>query len=82
MTIAVSVARAVDEAKHARDVELVVVAGGLARRHPAMVDLIAAELPARRVEPSAAPPAAKSAAAWGLRRLVELQDSIAEKGRT
>lgn len=45
---------------------LVVVAGGLVRRHPHVVDLIARALPDRNVEPSAAPAAAKSAAAWGL----------------
>lgn len=48
---------------------LVVVAGGLARRHPRLLDLIAAALPDRDVEPSAAPPEAKSAAAWGLLHL-------------
>lgn len=47
---------------------LVVVAGGLARRYPAIIDAVAAALPGRRVEPSGAPPEAKSAAAWGLVR--------------
>jgi predicted NBD/HSP70 family sugar kinase len=45
---------------------LVVVAGGLARRHPALVDAIAAALPDRQVQRSAAPGSVKSAAAWGL----------------
>lgn len=48
---------------------LVVVAGGLARRHPHLIELIAAALPDRDVEHSAAPPEAKSAAAWGLLHL-------------
>jgi predicted NBD/HSP70 family sugar kinase len=45
---------------------LVVVAGGLARRHPAVVEAVRAALPDRVVEASAAPPSVKSAAAWGL----------------
>lgn len=45
---------------------LVVVAGGLARRHPGLVAALAAALPDRDVEPSAAPAAVKSATAWGL----------------
>lgn len=51
---------------------LVVVAGGLASRHPQLLELIAAALPDRDVEPSAAPPEAKSAAAWGLLHLHRL----------
>ena len=50
--------------------ELVVVGGGMARAHPALLASIADHLPGRRVEPSAAPAEAKSAAAWGLRQLV------------
>ena len=45
---------------------LLVVAGGLPRRHPALVEAIRAALPDRVVEPSAAPAGVKSAAAWGL----------------
>lgn len=45
---------------------LVVVTGGLARRHPALVAALAGELAERTVEPSAAPDGVKSAAAWGL----------------
>lgn len=45
---------------------LVVVAGGLARRHPQLVAAVAAALPERTVEATAAPAAMKSAAAWGL----------------
>lgn len=45
---------------------LVVVAGGLARRHPGLVAALAAALPDRDVQPSAAPAAVKSATAWGL----------------
>ncbi|MDQ1711191.1 MAG: glucokinase [Frankiaceae bacterium] len=48
---------------------LVVVGGGLARRHPEVVALVAAALPDRTVEPSAAPDTVKSAAAWGLAHL-------------
>jgi predicted NBD/HSP70 family sugar kinase len=48
------------------DLTLVVVAGGLARRHPDLVTAIAVALPERRVEASAAPAEVKSAAAWGL----------------
>ncbi|MCU1672581.1 MAG: xylose repressor [Frankiales bacterium] len=45
---------------------LVVVAGGLSRRHPGLVQAVAGALPDRLVEASAAPAGAKSAAAWGL----------------
>lgn len=47
---------------------LVVVAGGMSRRHPDLVAAIARALPERAVEPSAAPGGVKSAAAWGLAR--------------
>jgi kanosamine 6-kinase len=47
---------------------LVVVGGGLARRYPSIISAVASALPSRRVEPSAAPPEVKSAAAWGLIR--------------
>jgi predicted NBD/HSP70 family sugar kinase len=63
--VAKSVAAAV-AAEPRADVELVVVAGGLAARYPALVDLIGKHLPSHRVEPTAAPPDAKSASAWGL----------------
>jgi predicted NBD/HSP70 family sugar kinase len=46
--------------------QLVVVGGGLARRHPGLVEAVRAALPDRTVEASAAPPGVKSAAAWGL----------------
>lgn len=46
--------------------ELVVLGGGLIRRHPAVVAAVAHALPHRTVEPSCAPSEAKSAAAWGL----------------
>lgn len=45
---------------------LVVVGGGIARKYPEIVDLMAPELDGLRVEPSRAPSDAKSAAAWGL----------------
>jgi predicted NBD/HSP70 family sugar kinase len=47
----------------------IVIGGGVARRHPALVELVAERLGNRSVEPTAAPPEAKSAAAWGLLRL-------------
>jgi predicted NBD/HSP70 family sugar kinase len=49
----------------------VVVGGGITRRYPQLVRLLADRLPERRVEASLAPARAKSAAAWGLRRLVD-----------
>lgn len=48
---------------------LVVVAGGMARRHPGIVEAVARNLPGRIVEASAAPDGVKSAAAWGLAHL-------------
>ena len=50
--------------------DLIVISGGLARRHPSVVSTVASLLPDRTVEASAAPAEAKSAAAWGLRRAV------------
>ncbi len=64
-TIAAALARAVRD-EPLSTASLVVVAGGLARRHPALVDAVALALPERLVEPSAAPPEVKSATAWGL----------------
>jgi predicted NBD/HSP70 family sugar kinase len=49
---------------------LVVVGGGIARRYPELVDLIAENLDGIRVEPSRAPLQAKSAAPWGLLYMV------------
>lgn len=48
---------------------LVVLAGGLTARHPALVDLLAQRLPGRHVVGTAAT-GTKSAAAWGLRHLL------------
>jgi predicted NBD/HSP70 family sugar kinase len=45
---------------------LVVLAGGLPRRHPGLVEALRAALPDHVVEASAAPAGVKSAAAWGL----------------
>ena len=45
---------------------LVVLAGGLPRRHAGLVEALRTALPDRVVEPSAAPSGVKSAAAWGL----------------
>jgi len=78
-TIAHAVGRAVASEPAAVGARVVVVGGGMAQRHPHLVELIAAALPNRRVEPSAAPAAAKSAAAWGLRRLAaRAPDTVAE----
>jgi predicted NBD/HSP70 family sugar kinase len=63
--VAAAVAAAV-RAEPLATAQLVVVAGGLARRHPAIVDAVGAALPDRVVQPSAAPDDVKSAAAWGL----------------
>jgi predicted NBD/HSP70 family sugar kinase len=57
--------------------DLVVVAGGLARRYPAVVTALAKALPDKVVEPSAAPPSVKSAAAWGLALAFERADAVA-----
>lgn len=46
---------------------LVVVGGGIPRRYPVLVDLIALKLGDPSVEATRAPAAAKSAAAWGVR---------------
>jgi glucokinase len=48
------------------DTGLVVVAGGIAARHPELVTQIAADLDDRTVVGTAAPAGAKSASAWGL----------------
>jgi len=45
---------------------VVVIGGGIPRRYPVLIDLVAARLH-RDVQRSAAPDGAKSAAAWGLR---------------
>ena len=63
--VAAAVAAAV-RAEPLATAALVVVAGGLARRHPALVEAIGAALPDLVVEPTAAPGDVKSAAAWGL----------------
>jgi predicted NBD/HSP70 family sugar kinase len=50
----------------ASGVPLVVIGGGIARRYPRLVDMTRAHLNGLEVEPTQAPPEAKSAAAWGL----------------
>jgi predicted NBD/HSP70 family sugar kinase len=45
---------------------LVVLAGGITRRHPDLIAMLAGCLPGWEVEGSASPDGAKSAAAWGL----------------
>ncbi len=52
---------------------VVVVAGGIAALYPALTDGIAAALPERTVVASSRPAGAKSAAGWGVRRLLERQ---------
>jgi predicted NBD/HSP70 family sugar kinase len=54
--------------------DTVVLAGGIVRRHPAVVELVSTALPERLVVRSAAHPDAKSAAAWGLQALVAAAD--------
>lgn len=49
----------------------IVLGGGIARRYPKLVELIADELPHRHIEPSLVPHDAKSAAAWGLRHALQ-----------
>jgi len=56
---------------------LVVVAGGLARRYPAVVAALAKALPDKVVEASAAPLSVKSAAAWGLALAYEQAELLA-----
>jgi predicted NBD/HSP70 family sugar kinase len=67
---AAAVAAAVAAEPAARDATMVVVAGGIARRYPRLVSLIGESLASRRIVATAAPQWAKSAAPWGLRRLV------------
>lgn len=75
--LAAAVARAV-RLEPLADPPLVVVAGGLARRYPAVVDALAAELPDRDVQPTAAAPSLKSAAAYGLAvAYAQLQEQVA-----
>jgi predicted NBD/HSP70 family sugar kinase len=62
-----AIAVAIRQEPHATP-ELVVVAGGLTRRHPSLVSLLSVALPERRVCGTAVPES-KSAAAWGLRHL-------------
>ncbi len=66
-----AIARALAEAVEAEPLavpDLVVLAGGLTNNYPELVALLAAELPQRTVEATAARDT-KSAAAWGLRHL-------------
>jgi predicted NBD/HSP70 family sugar kinase len=65
--LAAALARAVDDEPLASPA-LVVIGGGLARRYPELVTAVGRELAGRTVEPTRAPPEAKSAAAWGLVR--------------
>jgi predicted NBD/HSP70 family sugar kinase len=65
--VAAAIARAVDDEPLAV-AALVVVTGGLARRHPGLVEAVREALPDRTVEGSAAPATVKSASAWGLAR--------------
>jgi predicted NBD/HSP70 family sugar kinase len=76
--MAEALACAIDEERLATP-DLVVVSGGLARRYPHVVTELARGLPRRQVEASAAPPGAKSAAAWGLAHAA-LEAGIAPAG--
>ena len=64
--VADALARALDEDPRC-DVGLVVLGGGIVGSHPDLIELLDARLGGARVEPTAAPAGAKSAAAWGLR---------------
>lgn len=66
VTIATALGKAIRDEPRA-SARLVVVAGGMARAHPALVGALAAELPRHTVRASHAPTALKSAAAFGLR---------------
>jgi len=68
-TIGDALARAVEDAGTP---DLIVVGGGLARRYPEILAAVRDRLPRHRVEASAAPAVAKSAAAWGLMALAGL----------
>ena len=74
--VAAAVARAVD-AEPLASGKTLVVGGGLVRRYPRLVDLVAATLPARAVEPSCAPADLKSAAAYGLAHAFGTADAAA-----
>ena len=74
--VAGALARAISE-EPLTSGELVVVTGGLARSHPAIVTELARLMPDRTVEPTAAPRDAKSAAAWGLARAARRLDAAA-----
>ncbi len=63
--LASCVASAIDRLDIASE-GIVVIGGGIGRRYPVLIDLVAARLH-RDVQPTAAPDDAKSAAAWGLR---------------
>jgi predicted NBD/HSP70 family sugar kinase len=65
------VASAVDRLAIASE-GVVVLGGGIPRRYPVLVDLVASRL-RRDVQRSAAPDGAKSAAAWGLRAVLTAQ---------
>lgn len=51
----------------------VVIGGGIAKRYPAIVDVVRERLPDRRIETTLAPDGVKSAAAWGLRHALEIE---------
>lgn len=72
--VARSVTKAIEDEPLAAG--LVVIGGGIARRYPWIIDQIKRFLPGRVVEPSAAPPHAKSAAAWGLQKLAEKDGNV------
>jgi glucokinase len=67
-SVAAALATAI-EAEPLAGSRLVVLAGGIARAYPALVELLAQALPERTVEPTAARDT-KSAAAWGLQALL------------
>ncbi len=72
-TVSASIARALRDMDLPR---LIVIAGGIARRYPRIVDDVRRMSPDHNIEVSRAPEQAKSAAAWGLLRLAGLDAPV------
>jgi predicted NBD/HSP70 family sugar kinase len=73
-----AIARALAEEPSAAD-GIIVIGGGVARSNPDLVDEIAAAMPDRQVEATAAPSSLKSAAALGLRFLATRDPQVARR---
>lgn len=68
-TMALALALAI-ESEPLASPRLVVVGGGIARKHPSLITRLGELLPGRQVERTGASETVKSASAWGLRHLV------------